>query len=151
MSNIFNLFGNKPAPSDADGKKPYKAFTCFHPDSREALGFVIYHHDAKTIEVLYYRYLIRVASISPGELVLFFTDSVYTIKGNDLLPLLIPLRDYKINSLQAFNPQTHPLLAADNNEIVIYSIQGQGNDEWWQEREKLTVAQKIETENSSDT
>ncbi len=130
--------------NDAPDPQHYVAFGKTRGARREEHGFKIYHHDGKTIEVMYYRYLIRVGSTAPDKLVLFFTDSVYEITGNDLRPLMSPLRDYKITFLQAFIPQTHPPLATDNDEMVIYSILGQGNDEWWDNLEKRDAVRQKE-------
>jgi hypothetical protein len=94
---------------------------------------MLYYEDGQSVEVLYYSYLMRALAISPQVLHLMCTDCVYTLTGNNLLPLLPLLRDNKILFLQAFNPQKHPAPPADNDEMLISSITMDSNETFWEQ------------------
>lgn len=117
--------------NDTPDDTSYIAYAKARGGRRGELGIKMYHADGQTIEVLYYSYLMRVIATSPDVMALMCTDCVYTITGNDLTPLLSLLRDHKIIFLQAFNPNKHPPLAANESEMVINDILIQSNDEWW--------------------
>lgn len=120
---------------DTPDPEHYVAFGKAKGGRRGELGIKMHYDDGRTIEVMYYSYLMRVLSTSPDVLWLMYTDCVYTITGNNLTPLLSLVRDHKITFLQAFCPQKHPPLTADNDEMVITNIYTQNTDSWWKQFE----------------
>lgn len=123
----------------------YEAFSKGKQGMRGQLGMLLYYEDGQTIEVLYYSYLMRVIATSPQILSLMCSDCVYTVTGDNLMPLMPLLRDHKILFLQAFNDQKHPPLSADNDTPRIDTISMQSNDMWWQEYEaRQAIREKTE-------
>ncbi len=100
---------------------------------RGEMGLVLYYEDGITIEVLYYTYLMRVIATGQEFLALMCTDSVYTLTGQNLHKLLPLLREHRIRFLQAFQPQKHAPLPANDDEPVIDSISMLLTDAWWEQ------------------
>jgi hypothetical protein len=142
MSNIFSLFGGKPPVPPADGKIPYKAFTCYDPDTskyRAELGILMRYGNGIE-EAIYYSYLVRVIGVPPNSpvmtsphcvLTLKCTNYIYTVFGKNLMPLLPLLRDHHVRTLEGFNPEIHTPLAEDSTEPLIMEFLIQNPDEWW--------------------
>lgn len=151
MSNIFSLFGGKPPVPPADGKIPYNAFTCYDPDTskfRAELGILIRYRNGVE-EVIYYSYLVRVVGVPPNSalmtsphcvLTLKCTNTIYTVFGKNLMPLMPLLRDHHIRSLEGFNPEKHIPLAEDSSGMLITDFLIQNPDEWWETFGEQSVA-----------
>lgn len=130
---------------DAPDPDTYQAFSKGKQGGRRGeLGLLLYYADGETVVTLYYAYLMRVVAASPEILYLMCTDCVYTVYGNNLMPLMPLLRDHKIIYLQAFNEQKHPALTADNDEMVIESIIMESTAVWWEGFDKREAIRQKE-------
>lgn len=142
MSNIFNLFGGKVPTPPSDGKIPYKAFTCYDPETskfRAEFG-ILMRYGYGVEEVIYYSYLMRAIGVPPNSLLmtsphcvltLWCTNFVYSVIGKNLMSLLPLIRDHHIRSLECFDREKHIPLAEGSTEPLITKFLIQNSDEWW--------------------
>lgn len=117
---------------ESEPPETYVAYAMGTQGRRGELGLLLYYEDGLTVEVLYYSYIIRVLATSPQSIVLMCTDGVYILNGQNLMPLMRLLREHRVRFLQAFNPQKHPALAANDDATLIHGITMMTNTEWWE-------------------
>lgn len=130
-------------PPAAAAKDAYLAWATTG-DGRSGLGLELFFEDGLSTDVIYYNTIKRIVATSHEYIGILTHDWVYVLKGQNLTDLLPPMREHRIEYIQAFNEGKHAALPAESDAPLVESIEIIHNGEWWsfykEQREALRRA-----------